>query len=308
MQKILKTYYVWPRFPSVSMSGKDCMLSCRHCNRHYLKGMIPAVTDEELLRVCRRFYENNAVGVLLSGGCDRNGKMLNLEKNLSAIKKIKDETGLIIKLHTGFVDEKLAENLKGIIDVASMEMVGDNTTIQEIFGLNATVDDYVETFRNLQNAGVSIAPHVCVGIYNGMVKEEFKALELIKENIKPETVVIIVFRPTKNTVLQDLQPPSPEDVASVVKKAKGLFDAEISLGCMRPRNRAVRAEIEIEALKSGVSRMELPSEKTISYAKEKGYEIKRLGACCALPEKYEYLAEVNEFLSKKIHLLSTNML
>ncbi|MBU4255941.1 MAG: radical SAM protein [Candidatus Thermoplasmatota archaeon] len=292
MQKILKTYYVWPRFPSVSMSGKSCMLSCRHCNKYYLENMTPAVTDEELVRVCRRFYENNAVGVLLSGGCDKNGRMINLEKNLSAIKKIKDETGLIIKLHTGFVDEKLAENLKDIIDVASMEMVGSNTIIKEIFGLNATVNDYVETFRNLQDVGVNVAPHVCVGLHNGRVREEFKALELIKENIKPETVVIIVFRPTKNTVLQDLQPPSPEDVGSVVKKAKKLFDVEISLGCMRPRNRFVRAEIEIEALKSGASRMEIPSKKTISYAKEKGYEIRRFDACCALPEKYEYLAEV----------------
>jgi hypothetical protein len=174
-----------------------------------------------------------------------------------------------------------------------MEMVGDNTTIQEIFGLNATVDDYVETFRNLQNAGVSIAPHLCVGLHNSRVEGEFKALELIKENIKPETVVLIVFRPTKNTVLQYLQPPNPKDVASVVKKAKELFDAELSLGCMRPRNRRIREEIEVEALKAGVSRMEIPSKKTINYAEEHNYEIKRFDACCALPERFEHLALVS---------------
>ncbi|MBU3902201.1 MAG: hypothetical protein KKE04_02405, partial [Candidatus Thermoplasmatota archaeon] len=110
---------------------------------------------------------------------------------------------------------------------------------------------------------------------------------------KPSAIVVIVFTPTKNTPMQNEKTPEPKMIGNVIRNLKKMFpSSEISLGCMRPRDRRIRAEIEIEALKSGASRMELPSKKTINYAKEKGYEIKRLGACCALPEKYEYLAEV----------------
>ena len=52
----------------------------------------------------------------------------------------------------------------------------------------------------------------------------------------------------------------------------------------------VREKIEIEALKAGVSRMEMPSRNSIRYAMNLGYEVKNFDACCALPEKYERIA------------------
>lgn len=276
----LKTYYPYPGFSPISISGDKCALKCRHCSGIYLKNMIPASTPEKLIKVCRKINENNGVGFLLSGGYDKKGRLLNLERMLNAIKKIKKETGLIINIHPGLVNKKVSEQLD--VDFASVEIPSDDV-VKNVFRLNAKTDDYVETYYNLKNADIDVVPHICV--YSG---DEHKLLENIEP---PSAIVVIVFTPTKNTPMQNESVPEAKMIGNIVRNLKKMFpESEISLGCMRPRNRCIREEIEIEALKSGVSRMELPSEKTISYAKEKGYEIKRFDACCALPEKYEYLA------------------
>lgn len=282
MFMLLKTYYPSPGFPPISISGDKCALKCRHCNSVYLKGMVSVSTPEKLIKVCKKLDENNAVGILLSGGYNKNGKLLNLERMLPAVKKIKKETNLIINIHPGLIGKNTAEQLD--VDFASVEISSDDV-IKNVFRLDKTTNDYLETYYNLKNAGIDVVPHVCV--YSG---DEYKLLKNIE---KPSAIVVIVFTPTKNTPMQNESAPEAKMIGNVIRNLKKMFpETEISLGCMRPRNRFVRAEIEIEALKSGASRMELPSKKTINYAKEKGYEIKRLGACCALPEKYEYLAEV----------------
>jgi uncharacterized radical SAM superfamily protein len=244
---------------------------------------------EQLLKGCKQFAEDGSIGFLLSGGCDKNGEMLNLRKLLPIIKKIKDETNLIIKLHTGLVDKKLAEEIVDAgIDIASVEVVGSDETIKEIFDFNATTNSYINTLTNLENAGMPfIVPHVCIGLHYGELKGEFNALEIIKNYCDPALLVMIIFRPTKNTVLEHCKVPTPNDISTVVSKAKEMFpNKEISLGCIRPRAK-YREEIELAALKAGVTRMEIPSRNTIQYAKQMGYLIKTFQACCALPKELE---------------------
>jgi len=247
---------------------------------------------EELLDSCRRFADEGAVGFLLSGGCDKDGEMLNLRKLLPVVKQIKKETDLVVKLHTGLVDKNLAEDIVDAgVDIASTEVVGSDETIQEIFDFNATVDSYADTLQNLDAAGMPhIVPHVCIGLHYGELKGEFHALEMIRNFCDPSLLVLIIFRPTKGTVLEHCKIPSVEDVAIVVGKAKELFpDKDVSLGCIRPRAKC-RGEIELAALKAGVTRMEIPSKNTLKYAKEMGYTIKKINACCALPEELESAA------------------
>ena len=290
MDKLFRAYYVWPKFPSVSMSGESCALSCKHCNHTYLNNMQSLTTSEKLLETCGQFADNGAVGFLLSGGCDKNGEMLNLRKLLPVVKQIKKETDLIIKLHTGIVDKTLAEDIVSAgIDIASAEVVGSDETIQEIFDFQATADSYRKTLENLETAGMPfIVPHVCIGLNYGELDGEFEALEIIRESCDPSLLVMIIFRPTKGTVMQNCKIPSTDDVAIVVQKAKELFpNKDISLGCIRPRAQ-YREEIELAALNAGVTRMEIPSKKTLEKAKENGYTIKKIEACCALPEELEH--------------------
>ena len=292
MNKIFRAYHVWPKFPSVSMSGNSCMLNCKHCNHSYLDDMHNLTKPEELLKSCRRFAGEGAVGFLLSGGCDKNGEMLNLRKLLPVVNQIKSETDLIIKLHTGLVDKKLAKDIVNAgVDVASVEVVGSDETIQEIFDFNAIVNSYADTLQNLEAAGMPhIVPHVCIGLHYGELKGEFHALEMVKNFCDPSLLVLIIFRPTKGTILEHCKIPSVEDVETVVGKAKEMFPKkDVSLGCIRPRAK-FREEIELAALKAGATRMEIPSKNTLKYAKEMGYTIKKINACCALPEEFESAA------------------
>ena len=65
-------------------------------------------------------------------------------------------------------------------------------------------------------------------------------------------------------------------------------DAEISLGCMRPRAHQLRQAIEAAALKGGATRIELPSRTIIQNAALFGFtSIVNYDACCALPDNLE---------------------
>ncbi len=289
MSKVFRAYYVWPKFPSVSMSGNACMLSCKHCNHTYLADMQQLTKPADLFAAARRFASEGAIGLLLSGGCDDHGEMLNLRRLLPTIRKIKDETELVIKLHTGLVDRTLAEEIVSAgVDIASTEVVGDNETIQDIFDFSASVESYRNTLVYLEDAGMPfIVPHVCIGLRYGKVRGERTALQIIHNSCDPELLVMIVFRPTKGTALENTPPPASQSVAKVIGMAKNMFpDKEISLGCIRPRNQH-RQEIESAALNAGVSRMEIPSKKTLQLAQSMGYTIKHVDGCCALPQSLE---------------------
>jgi hypothetical protein len=256
--------------------------------------MQSCTTPEKLLELSKNIADNGSIGFLLSGGCNNKGEMLNLKKLLPIIKKIKRETNLIVKLHTGFVDKKLAEDIVDAeVDIASIEVVGSDETIKDIFEFNATTNSYAHTLQNLTDAGISyLIPHVCIGLHYGNVKGEFNALKIIKQSCNPSLLVMIIFRPTKGTLLEKCKIPSVDDISCVITHAKDLFlDKDISLGCIRPRTK-YREAIEYAALQSGVTRMEIPSKNTIKTAIHMGYTIKTISACCALPEELESSAIV----------------
>lgn len=295
--KVMRTYYVWPNFPSISISGTICARNCQHCNKKYLKPMIPAVTPKKFSEICTQLKNKGADGILISGGCDSKGGLLNLQKFLPAIKSVKKETEFIIKLHTGFVNKKLAAKIADAgVDIASLEVVGSDDSIQEIFGLNAKVQDYADTLVNLEAAGIKhIAPHIAVGLHYGRLNGEFRALELIHDSIHPSAIVIIVFIPTKGTDMENIPAPSGDDIGKVVKSAKKLFPkTPIILGAMRPRssarnskNNKIRYDIEKCAVDNGITGIEMPSLATIEYIRKRGYKIKKIKAYGVLPIEYE---------------------
>ena len=289
MKKIFRSYHVWPQFPSLSMSGNACALHCKHCNHTYLNDMQPCTHPEDLIETCRSIADQGAVGFLLSGGCDISGEMLNLRTLLPAIKQIKQETNLIIKLHTGIVDNDLAQDIGDAgVDIASVEVVGSNQTIHDIFDYEVTVASYQNTLYNLSIAKIPyIVPHVCIGLDYGNINGEFHALDMIKQTCTPALIVFIVFRPTKGTPLASCKIPSPADVKTVISYAHQLFPTtELSLGCIRPRTR-FREDIERAAVDAGVTRMEIPSKSTLNYVQEEGFTIRKIHACCALPQELE---------------------
>jgi len=279
----LKIYSPLPRFPPLSLSGAACELHCRHCNATYLGGMLSAETPEALWERCRVLQQNGAVGALLSGGSDTGGALLNLAAMADAIRQVKQETGLILNLHPGLIDAATAQKLAGAVDFASLDIPSDEV-MQRVLGLDTTTADFIAAYHTLRAAGIDVVPHVTV--YNG--DEAGLLRPIAAAGAAPHTIVVIVFAPTRGTPLADAPAPGPEAVAHVVTEIKVLFpEAESALGCMRPRTRPLREALERAALQAGVVRMELPSPKTLRYARDAGYEIVSFDACCALPVAYE---------------------
>lgn len=277
ISKILHCYYPGKKFPSISVTGKNCALNCKHCEHQYLEHMIPAETPEKLLDVCLKLDKDGANGILISGGCNSNGKV-PLEKFYNILKKIKKETNLLINVHTGLVDEADANALSDTnIDAVSVDVVGDTDTIREIYGLKKTKEDYFETLLHLADSSIpTIAPHICIGLHNGEIRGEFEALNNIKKINPP--VLIINSRISRN--IKKTKEPLTKDVTRILSIARGMFpDTHLVLGCMRSRK---NIEAEFSALEIGVNGIVLPSKRTIGRALENGYSVKKVEMCCGI--------------------------
>lgn len=284
----LKTYHPIPKFPPISISGTQCQLSCQHCNREYLRGMVPAMTPETLLQTCRDLRDKGAIGVLVSGGSTRDGGILNMREMREALRQAKAETGLILNIHPGLMDEATVQALSGAIDFVSLE-IPSTETIRDVFGLDATTEDYVDINRRMKAAGMNVMPHITV--FDGT---EGRLLRPLTSSAHPEVIVVITFTPTRGTPMAESAAPTPEMVKGVISRVKEMFpETELSLGCMRPRRRELRVALELAALDAGVARMELPSQQTLDVARERGYTIERFDACCALPTALEAVAAVS---------------
>jgi lipoyl synthase len=280
----LKVYAPGSKFPPISLSGTKCQLGCLHCDRAYLRGMRPAMTPEALLQTCRELRDQGAIGALLSGGSARDGAMLNLPdpEMVGAIRQAKAETGLILNMHPGLMTKATAQSLAGVIDFVSLE-IPSTATIRDVFGMDATTEDYLATYHRLSDAGMHVVPHIAV--YDGV---EDTLLVPLVDAPPPETIVVIVFSPTRGTPMAEVAPPSPEMVGGVIESLVERFPhTDIALGCMRPRIREQRLALELVALDAGVKRMELPAHQTLEIAQHRGYRIERFEACCALPKALE---------------------
>jgi hypothetical protein len=270
-------------FPSVSVTGLRCKLNCRHCGGQFLKVMQQIQSPQELITFCGELDRRKAVGCLISGGCDETGGV-PLTPFLPALSHIKNSTDLFLNVHTGFLtDSQAAELFQTGIDCASVDVVGDDSTIQLVYGLKQrTTKDYTATLAALEKYGIATAPHICVGLRNGELVSELNALQLIKSSIKPKLLVIIALMPTKDTSMGNSQPPKPYDIARICAIARLLFpQTELALGCMRPRG-SIRRQTEQLAIKAGITRLVQPTQATLRFLERKGYTIIKRNACCVI--------------------------
>lgn len=284
--------YPHPRFPTISITGKACALNCKHCGRHYLRSMLPCPSPSVLYRTCSNLAANGARGVLLSGGYNREG-YVPFEPFLDAIERIKRETGLFLNLHTGLTPPPLARELgKAGVDMASVDLIGADETIEYVLGLQRTTEDYERTLKTLSKSIPRVVPHICIGIHGGEVKGEFKALEMAATT-NVAALVFLVLIPTPGTAFEDVEAPAPPVVGEFIAKARIKFpEIPLALGCMRPKSKG-RIETELQALRSGIDRIEIPSAETIRTARKMGLEVRRLDACCAVPAEKPFLSDLS---------------
>lgn len=267
-------------FPTISVTGTNCALNCKHCGSKVLETMHPALLPVELFNLCARLKGDGAVGCLVSGGCLPNGSV-PLDGFIDALGKIKRELGLTVFVHTGIIKPQTAVALKKAgVDAALIDVLGSAQTIRKALNLSVTPQDYSDSLQALEKSGLSFMPHVTVGLNEGKLEGELEALKMIT-NVNPSALVIIAFMPIHGTAMEKTAPTKPEDIAKVLATARLMFpETPLILGCMRPKGEA-RAKTDVLALKAGVDAIAFPSEEAIKYAESKDQRFSFSSYCCA---------------------------
>ncbi|MBD3196792.1 MAG: radical SAM protein [Candidatus Lokiarchaeota archaeon] len=292
---LLKIYIPNQKFPAISITGNSCQLNCAHCNKKYLEGMEPIITENGLYNFLINHYKNGGVGALISGGCTSDGSV-PLQKFIDPIKRIKEETNLIINTHTGLIKHDIAKRLaEAGVDIVSFDINIDKEIIEDIYHLDKSIDDYKNSIKILHQNKLNIVPHICIGLYYGKLHKELETIRFLKElNIHPSLIVLIALIPPRKSMTK-FRTPKPFDIAKIIFLMRYLFPkTELSLGCMRPRGK-LKIEIEKLAIRAGITRIEIPSVKTLKWAKKNNPEIdfEYFHACCAIPNELEKRAKSN---------------
>ena len=252
---------------SISVTGNECEQDCAHCGGHYLKAMLPISAMEG----------SSATSFLISGGCQADGTV-PIGKHVAQLKKLKQDRRY--NLHVGLMNEEEIKEIAEIADCVSFDFVGDDQTIRDVFGLERTVDDYIQCYQELRKQ-VKVMPHICIGLHGGQIRGEYHAVELLQK-LGMDTLTFIIFTPTRKTRYADCLPPNMDEVVKLLTWARSYcLDIPIHLGCMRPGGR-YRSEIDQWAVKIGMDTIVNPTPKAKELAKELGLSILRGEECCVL--------------------------
>jgi uncharacterized radical SAM superfamily protein len=266
------------RYPCISITGEQCVLQCDHCRGSLLRTMTPALAPGDLVMECLRTAERGALGVLLSGGSDEQGR-LPWDAFIPAIAEIKKKTSLHVSIHSGLVDETTALRLKEAgVDQALLDVVGDDETYRRVCHVPFGISRIASSLESLGKAGIPVVPHVICGLHYGHIKGERQAVELISR-FDVELVVVVSLMPNGVAPFAERKVQA-EEVAGVIEEVRlRMPGVKVSLGCARERG---NTHMEILALEAGVDRLVLPSEEAIRWALEKGMEVRYQRTCCSV--------------------------
>ncbi|MBI5014483.1 MAG: radical SAM protein [Deltaproteobacteria bacterium] len=270
----------WDSFVTVSVTGAACALACEHCLGRLLTGMIPARSPGELGRLGRGLAKRGGSGVLLSGGCDEEGRV-PLGPYLGAIRTLKEE-GLTVLAHSGLVGRAEARALREAgVDQVLLDVVGDRETIRAVCHLDKTPEDYLGALAALKEEGLSVAPHVVAGLHFGELRGEHRALEEIGR-IGVERLVLVALKPLPGTPMAGCTAPRADEVASLTAWARTRNPTtRLSFGCARPYG-PQKGRLERYLVDAGVNAVAFPADETVRYAESRGLRYRFVERCCSL--------------------------
>ncbi len=270
------------KFPSVSITGSRCWLNCSYCMGHYLKIMDHVETPKQLYDLARYYWRRGAYGLMVSGGFTRDGR-LPVESFLPIIRDIRRDFGLIINIHVGLVDRGMAGALRDVgVDIVDYELVMDDLVIRNIKHLDKTVNDYIRGYEYLLYYGPDyIAPHIPIGLKYGVIDWEYSVIDFLRD-YDPYLTVFLVFIPTRNTPMENIEPPKPHDVYRVIGYGRRMLGGELSMGCMRPWS--IRFILDRMLISNGViDRIVNPPRQVI-----RDYRLRVIETCCSIPRSMIY--------------------
>lgn len=271
----MKFFSPHPKYPTVSITGRWCELACDYCRRLVLLTMAHADSPDRLYSLCKRLKERGGNGLLLSGGFSKDGK-LPFTPFLDTIRRVKNELGLIISIHPGYVNKDEAIQLKDAgIDIAEYYAIYSDNVLRNVMHTSLSKEDVTRALDVLYTYGPKyISPHITIGADGGKVSWELDAIKIVKD-YDPYVLIFLILVPIRGTPMAKLQPPSINDVLTVFSKARKELDGtELILGCMRPWGKYTQI-LESELIGKGlVDRIANPTLK---------YQSDIIETCCSLP-------------------------
>ncbi len=258
-------------FTVLTTSGTYCELRCRYCESKYLSSMEYLDLRDPYTSISR-LLSRGVKGILISGGFNRSGILLNLDRVLELLPEIR-RLFSVVTMHPGFVEnDEIARIISQYVDVVDLEFTLSPYIAQYVRNLD--VERYVRTLETFLNAGAYVVPHVFLWHPHQGRESLVNELAYLRDR-GLNTVTLLVF------ICPEV--PSFETLKRLLDVASK-FDLELYLGCMRPSK--LKKELDLyAATESIVSRIANPHPIAWSYI-DVFYD-----ACCSIPQ-----SKLNEFL------------
>ncbi len=275
---MLTLYQPGNDFISVSVTGTSCALDCTHCHGAFLRHMSPANAPRKLLELARGMEANGGIGMLISGGCDSNGKV-PLDGFYGVLARIKKETTLILNLHTGMIGEKdMLELKKAGVDIISIDVCGSREAMKNVYGLDTAPRDHIALMARLEDTGLNYVPHITIGLDSGNPSGEMDAIDMIA-SFSPKVVEFNALMSTPGHGSARLK--DEAYFSRILRYAASTFskDIRIGIGCMRPRNISLPIDLIGEG---GIDAIAMPSRKLMDWLGSEGIGYRERDGCCAL--------------------------
>lgn len=269
------------RFLPVSVTGTACALQCDHCKTKVLEGMITISKDTDLFATAERLKAQGTEGLLVSGGSTRRGGV-PLLGHVAAMRRVREELGMRVIVHSGVVSPKLAAGLaEAEVDGVMLDIMGAEETIREVYHLDLTPADFERSLELLAGRGMRIIPHIVLGLHYGRFLGEWHALEMIGR-YPVSTLILVVLTPLIGTPMGELEPPPVGDVTDFFALSRVTMpDTKINLGCGRPGG-AMKVALDRAAIDHGLNGIAYPADGMVAYAQERGLKPEFFEYCCSL--------------------------
>lgn len=269
-------------FPAFSITAGACALNCDHCQKKILEPMIPATNPEMLDRKVRDLILLQGLqGFLLSGGSNRRNE-IRYERYYPVIERLKrDFPRLKIAIHTALVDEAAARRMESAgVDTAMMDVIGAQETIEQVYHLDRPVADFEAALAALCATGMSVVPHIVIGLHYGRILGEANAFDIVSRHSIDSLVLVVImpFYAKPGT----FEIPDVDMVGRMFLEARvRIPDRPVLLGCARPAGMHKRIG-DAYAVMAGLDGIAFPAEGAVAVADLVGRDFEQAHACCSI--------------------------
>lgn len=269
-------------FIAMSLTGSKCALMCDHCKSQVLRSMRRIPLGKDLYHMAEDLFKAGTRNILISGGCDAEGRVPHL-KYIDQVARIKSDFPLRVMVHSGLVDEELAQALKEAgVDGAIIDIIGANETIQKVYHLKRrNVEDYERSLELLVRHGLSVIPHIVIGLHYGKILGEHRALEMIRR-YQISALILVILMPILSTLMFAATPPSLEEIGALFYRARLAFPkTPIHLGCARPTGEVMQ-QTDTLAVDLGLNGIAYPARGIVAHARQRGLTPEFHETCCSI--------------------------